>query len=293
MARNAFAWDAVMGAFAHRALDTVYNTIQGITLGMLKKQAVSALNQEVSFLVTGRSSQGAMFVTDWHDYLIAQPQKQAQLYMNAYIDQATSGRGSLSQYIPAGFEGFGLSVANYNNQLKIGATASIVNPATPKTTYVGDPSQMFAQGNFRNLSLYLSGINNPWAFNLHMQEVMDKKKQEFQTAALAEGQAGQGVLGTKSNGKITNPGILVKEQIAGVQDLGNKIIAAAQSVPEVISSVVSQMITQSLSQGIGTIQASVHREVGTTRSQVTGQMNAAISQYGPGAQYGQNWSLGR
>lgn len=282
-----------MGAFAHRALDTVYNTIQGITLGMLKKQAVSALNQEVNFLVTGRSSQGAMFVTDWHDYLIAQPQKQTQLYMNAYIDQATSGRGSLSQYIPAGSEGFGLSRANYNNQLGIGARASIVNPAMPRTTYVGDPSQMFAQGNFRNLSLYLSGINNPWAFNLHMQEVMDKKNQELQKVASDKIIAGQGFTGTESEGKTITPGIVAKEALTGVQDLGNKIIAEAQSVPEVILSVVSQMITQSLSQGIGTIQASVHREIGNTRNQVTGQMNAAISQYGPGAQYMQNWSLGR
>jgi hypothetical protein len=290
-ARNAFAWDAVAGALYHRALDTVVDTIKGIQLGLLKKQAYEALNKEVNFLVTGRSSQGALFVTDWRDYLINQPQQRSKLFINAYIDQTIGGRGSITNYIPANSEGFGLNAANYNNQLKVGAAASIVNPTAPKVTYVGNPSQMFSQGNFRNLSLYLSGINNPWSFNLHIQEKLDESKQQEQQIALQKSSS-SGMLGKEVDGKIVTPSAVIENAVTGVQNLGNQIIAAAQSIPEVISSVVSQTITQSLSQGIGTIQASVHKEVGGVRMQVTGQMNAAIGQLGPGAQYADKWALG-
>lgn len=291
-APKAQAWDAIPAAILNASIKILNDTTNGFMLGVAKQAAVRALNQEVNFMITGRSSQGALFVTDWHDYLVNQPQKKTRLYMNAYIDQATSGRGSISQYIPANSEGFGLNVANYNNQLKVGAVASVVNPATPKVTYVGNPSQMFAQGNFRNLSLYLSGINNPWAFNLHMQEKFDETRQNEQLTAQQKAQAGQGFLGTESNGKTITPGILVKEQAAGVQDLGNKIIAGATHVPEVITAVVSQMVSQSITQGIGMIQASVHSEVANVRSQTTSQMNAAVQQLGPGAQYAQKWALG-
>jgi hypothetical protein len=283
--KNAGAWFPGADAVIAAKMGIIYDTVKGFQLSIAKQSAALALNQEISFLITGRSSQGAMFVTDWKDYLVAQPQKKTQLYMNAYIDQATSGRGSVSQYVPANSEGFGLSVANYNNQLSVGARAAVVNPATPEVTYVGQPSQMFAQGNFRNLSLYLSGINNPWAFNLHMQGKFDEIKQNEQLAAAEKARAGQGFPGTEADGKTITPGILVKERVTGVQDLGNKIIAGATHVPEVITAVVSQMVSQSLTNGIGMIQASVHKEVGTVRAQVTGQMNSATQQYGPGTQY--------
>lgn len=289
---RARAWETFISIPIGVALDNIIDVIKGIMLGSLKQQAAKTLNKEMSLLVGGSSSSNAMFVTDWQDYLIKQPEQKTKVYLNAYIDQATSGRGSLSQYIPANSEGFGLKAANYNNQLKVGAMASVVNPATPKVTYVGNPSQMFAQGNFRNLSLYLSGINNRWAFDLHMQEVKDQKNQEFQAAALAEGQAGQGVLGTKSNGKIITPGILIKEQMAGVQNMGYQIVANATNIPEVITAIVSQMVIKSVQQGIGNVQANINKELVNAQNQATNQQNSAIQQLGPGAQYKQNWTLG-
>ncbi len=291
-APRAQAWDAIPAAILNANIKILHDTVQGFMLGVAKQAAVKALNQEVNFMITGRSSQGALFVTDWRDYLINQPEQRSKLFMNAYIDQATAGRGSISQYIPAGSEGVGLSTVNYNNALKVGAQTAILNPSQPRTTYVGNPSQMFAQGNFRNLSLYLSGINNPWAFNLHIQEKFDETKQAEQLAAAEKARAGQGFTGVESNGKTITPGIVIKEAVTGVQDLGNKIIAGATHIPEVITAVVAQTITQSISQGIGTIQATVHSEVANVRGQVTGQTNTAIQQYGPGAQYGQTWALG-
>lgn len=312
---KANAWDAVMGAFVKRSLDTIYDTIKGIQLGILKQQAVTSLNQEMNFLLSGSSSGGAMFITDWRDFLIKQPEAEANRYLNDYLSQVTSGRG-MSSYIPNNSEGFGNGLfsmglkqsnpgyakfieaanagvisdtvnsgGNYIQQLVTGAKRSTIDRAEPQVTYFGDPSRMFAEGNFRNMSLYLSGINNPWAFNLNAQqkyqEELEKKKEEAKTMGIAY----QGFVGKIQDGKVLNPGSLIKENVANVQDLGNKIIAGAQNIPEVLTAVVSQMITKSIQQGIGTIQRSVHKEVSNVRSQAQTQMNNAISQQGPGALY--------
>lgn len=288
-AGRAQAW---MDAIIAEAIREVYETVKAFMVGSAKQMALRALNQEVNFLVTGRSSQGAMFVTDWQDYLVTQPNQKAKVYMNAYIDQATAGRGSLSQYIPAGSEGFNLAAGNYMNSLKVGAQNTVVNPADPKVTYVGNPSQMFAQGNFRNLSLYLSGINNPWAFNLNAQQKMQEVQQNNQLAAQTKAIAGQGYLGKEVDGKTVTPGSTVASAVSNAQDLGNKIIAGAQDLPSVITAVVSKIITTSITQGIGAMQSRVHSEVANVKNQTTGQMNAAVGQYGPGAQYVPSWTIG-
>jgi len=289
---KAYAWETYITTPLGVMLDTMISIVKGVLLGSLKQAAAKALNKEISNMVGGSSSSNAMFVTDWQDYLIKQPEQKTKVFLNAYIDQATSGRGSLSQYIPAGSEGFGLNAANYNNQLKIGATASIVNPKDPKVTYVGNPSQMFAEGNFRNLSLYLSGINNPWAFNLHIQEKFDETKKNEQLTAAEKARAGSGFTGTESNGKTITPGILIKEQMAGVQNIGNTIIGNATNIPEVITAIVSQMAIQSIKQGVGKVQANIQKEVTTAQNQASSQLNSAVQQLGPGAQYTSSWSQG-
>lgn len=289
---QADAWFPGADAVIAEKMREVYETIQAFMVGAAKQAAIQSLNQEVSFLVTGRSSQGVMFVTDWKDYLVTQPDRQAKLYMNAYIDQITAGRGSLSQYIPAGSEGFGLAGGNYINSLRVGAQNGILNPTQPVTTYVGNPSQMFASGNFRNLSLYLSGINNPWAFNLNVQQKLDETRQTNQLAAQTRSIAGQGFPGTDINGKTVTPGIVTKENLVNVQKMGLDSIANAQNMPAIITAIVSKIITTSITQGIGTMQNLTHREVVNVQNQTNTQMNSAIGAYGPGAQYTPTWMVG-
>lgn len=287
---QAAVWPAI-DPIIRTGLDTIKKALEDMLLGIGKQIAAEALNGRLNIMVGGSSTKNAKFIVDWKDYLIDEPQKQTRLYLTAHIDKATSGRGSLSQYIPAGSEGFGLAGGSYINSLKVGVQNTVINPATPKVTYIGNPSQMFAQGNFRNLSLYLSGINNPWAFNLHIQEQYDKKAEEEKTIAASKSAANQGFIGTEQNGKTLSPGILIKENMANVQDLGNKIIANAKGIPELITSVVTQMITKSVQQGIGSIQASINKETQKVQAGTSTQMNAAVQQMGPGAQYAQKWML--
>ena len=68
---------------------------------------------------------------------------------------------------------------------------------------------------------------------------------------------GQGYLGkTNKNGTIATPAITVKDTMSNAQDLPNKVVAGAATVPEVITSVVSSTVSQSLQKGIASSKSS-------------------------------------
>jgi hypothetical protein len=196
----------------------------------------------------------------------------------------TRGRGSSSGYISVNSEGFAVGV-NYMNQLRTGAMAAIT-PNEPRPTYQGNPSQMFAGTNgFRNLNLYLSGVNNPWAFNMHVQQKQQEKLETEKDAARTMAISYQGFRGVEVNGIVTNPGSLLKDAKAGIANIGPNIIAAAKSIPEVLTSVVTQTITKAVDQGIGNIQATVHKSVSGVRANVNAQLNRSIQIQGPSVLY--------
>ena len=109
--------------------------------------------------------------------------------------------------------------------------------------------------------------------------------QQEQNIAQTKAITGGGFAGVEKNGITTMPGALVKDQVSKVQNLGMDVIANAQHLPEIITAAVSMAINQALVSGIGTIQASVHREVSNVRNNVKTQINATIQSSGPGALY--------
>jgi len=97
---------------------------------------------------------------------------------------------------------------------------------------------------------YYSGINNPMAFRINAQTEYNKRIEEEQKVATAKGVAGQGFLGTMKDGIIATPGIIVKDMVSNVKDIGNKIIAGANSVPEVITNIASSVISSTIADGL-------------------------------------------
>jgi hypothetical protein len=235
-----------------------------------------------------------MFITDWRDYLVKQPEGRTRIYMNDYISQMTSGRGSRTGYVGEGFLGGG-SAGSYNQMLSNIAKKETIDRQTPKTTYPGDPSQMFAQGNFKNMGTYLSGVNNPWAFSIAAQNEYQKRLTEEKTESQTRAMAYEGFRGTEVKGRngqvlITNPGSVVKQAVTNVQDIGNKIVAAATHPEEIISAIVSQMMTQAIQQGIGMARNIVEKEVNKVTDQFMQATGGITRQVGPGVLYGNSSS---
>ncbi len=263
-------------------LDFLREMISGIIMGNLKKEAAKQINIQMGGTIGGSSAVNAKFIVNWTDYLDTAPTKNTNKYMNDYISQMTAGRGSAAGYQAA--EGFGGNyVAQLGQMAKAGTTE---RPAMLRPTYVGNPSQnLFANGNLNNFNLLFSGVNYAPVFELYVDQKYEDRLALEKKSASDQAIAYQGFKGTGENGYITSPGSLTKDAMANAQDVGNKILANAKSMPEVITAVVQQMISKSIENGIGNVKANVQREVGNTQNKVVQQINTQTQTAGPGALY--------
>lgn len=313
---SAALWPAIDPIY-QRVLDTMYEQLQGIIMGALKQSAAKMINQQVTKLVGGSSSSSAMFITDWEDYLIHQPKNQANTYMNDYLSKITKGKGSSSSY---SYNSLGLVLGAYDSKTKEGfsegkvlgestgsiassdnyyetlldtAKGSTVDKKELYPDYEGSPSKMFSNGNWDKLNSYLSGVNNPWAFDIQAQNKYEQYKEDQRMQYFARSIAYKGYTGTIQNGRVTTPGSTVEQAVANAQDIGNKILAAAKNPGEMISSIVSQIVTQAIQQGIGTVSKMVDEQVSQVTSQVNSTLNSNIEEFGPSSLFNSSSSSSR
>lgn len=274
------AWMAIPSMIMKQGLEGIYDMMQGMIMSGLKTQALNMINDQVNVIIGGSSGGQVKFIVDWNDYIYEQPNVTAKIYMNDYISNTTRGRGSSSSYA---------SGSNYMNELAESAKWRINQAGkTPEANYEGDPSEMFASGNFKNLNIFLSGINNPWAYNINVENRYQQQKEKLERMAEIKSIANQGFIGVgekNGEGAITNPGSMVKESWANVQNLPNLALANANSMAEVITSVVSKMINKSLQQGLSNVQRKVQKNLSTQNS-INSRLDSEIRTFGPGARFG-------
>ena len=255
-------------------LTEIMNLITESLVSGIKQQSITTLISQIDNLAGQGNNGQPVFITNWEDYLINEPMNQTNIYMNDYVSQMTRGKNTYSGYSTEGFTG----PANYSADLSQ-SVKPLSDEDVPQVTYEGDPSQMLDSGNLKNMELYLSGVNNPWAFDIavqaEQQKVFENNKLEVQSKAIAN----QGFPGTE-----TSPGILVKETMANVQDIPNKALASASSISELVSSLVSQMISRSITQGFSSVQRSISKN-SSSQSRYNSSVNSAIEEDGPGARF--------
>jgi hypothetical protein len=294
---TADAWLSIPAELIGQATFWLMRNIEGIVTGIIKNAGARAINQMMSNVVGGGSSGQAMFITNWDDYLMRQPEQRAQSYMNDYLTQMTQGRGSVSGYIPSpAFEGVGAGAfnagmsafGNYSSRLASMARDQLVagtRSALPQPTFSGNPANMFDQLNFKQFGVFTSGVNNPWAFTAAVENQKMESLEEERDIAAAKAVANAGFIGKEINGQTVAPGSLVKDKMAATEDIGNKILASADSLAAVMSAVVTQLVTKSIEQGIGNVQAKVQKEVFTVTNSASQQLNQQINTVGPKALY--------
>ncbi|HRY82513.1 MAG TPA: hypothetical protein P5232_02340 [Candidatus Moranbacteria bacterium] len=265
-----------------QGLEVITNLIQDLMVSVIKQAAIQSIVQLVDSSV-GRGAGGQpSFITNWDDFLIGQPENNTNIYMNDYISRMTRGRNSYSGYSTEGFTG----PANYAADL-----GQLVNSLgasnAPEMSYEGDPSQMFDEGNFKNMELYLSGVNNPWAFNIAYENEQQKKLEEEKYIAQTQAIAYQGFRGTPGElpGTVTKPGILIKENVANTENLPNLTLANAGSLPEmIVAALVNQMVSRSIT-GYSSVQRSTSRSA-ASENRYNSSINSSIDSQGPEARFG-------
>lgn len=271
---QATVWPAVDPGITS-GLQKIMDMINGLMVGTMKQQAVQNLISQVD-IIAGQGADGEVsFILDWEAYLINDPLAETNLYMNDYISQMTLGRNTSSLYSTEGFSG----PANYGAQL--GQASQLLGDIKKqKLTYEGDPSQMLQSGNFKNMELYLSGVNNPWSFNIAVESEKKRVLENKKFAAQAKAVANQGFPGSAAS-----PGILTKELMANAQDMPNKILQAASTIPEVATALVTQIINKSVTQGFASVRTKTAKATaGVTK--YTSATNQAMNTYGPAARFG-------
>lgn len=251
-----YSWPDIIGFSYKEMLEQLFIKIQGMIMGMMKQQAIQTINKQVDSMISGGGSGNAKFITDWETYLYKTPDNNTKLYMNDYLSQITSGKGSLGSYSS---EGFG-SGSSYASQLVSAAKSNTISKKDPTFSYEGNPANMFSGGNFKNFNLYLSGINNPWAFDINAQNEFEKKKAEERKLAAVKSQAYLGGIGagegTNGKGTINLPGSVIMQTKANTMDLGNKVLASASHPEEMVTSLVSKILTQAMNQGMSSLGSS-------------------------------------
>lgn len=282
---EAAAWPAI-DPVINSALTKIMDQIKAMLLGVAKQAAIKAIQEEMTYLITGKSSSGAMFVTDWNDYLKTRPQAAANLVINDYISQSLRGRGSLTGYISATqtqAEGVGMSYVSKLGQLAQNITS---DPPEAQVTFTGEPTKIFSGPNpFQQMNLYLWDNNDSFDYLTNVQKRYIAELDRQENMAEVRVISGQGFPGNDSDGMTITPGALIKDQLAKVQSMGMDMVATARELPELITSVVSMTISQTIQQGIGNLQSQVHREITNVRNNAKTQMNKKIQEIGPAAYY--------
>jgi hypothetical protein len=98
-AKTASAWDALAAAQYSQMMEEIKYNIRGIQMGALKQASIQIIAKQMDRFIAGTVGGGSpRIITNWQDYLINSPEKKANQYVNDYISQVFSGRGSSSAY---------------------------------------------------------------------------------------------------------------------------------------------------------------------------------------------------
>lgn len=254
-------WGEIPAQFLKTMLDKLRVKINGIIMGALKQAAIQTLNKSISGFVSGNGPETSKIITNYQDFLYKEPRQKTDLYLNDLLSETTGGQSS-DNY--TSFEGVGspasggaayLSSMAKNTQESIKAQSTIMKP-----NYVGNPADnLFANGNMDNFNSYLSGINNPWAYNLYIQQKYQERLEQEREAAKTEALAGRGYKSVKQGGQIITPGALIETTMSNALDMGNKVLAGSTDPAEVITSIVQQLIMQTMQNGIGNAKTNIQK----------------------------------
>lgn len=265
----------------------VQGQIEGILLSVLKSTAITLLNTRVMGLVGGTSTGTSQVISDWKDYLYQEPEDRVRLAMDNYYATTLRGRST-------GFSsGSGSSYEAYlqrSAETHLATKNSVSDSISRLGELTSDPAEALSRGDIRVFTAMYSSGSDPFGYSLRAEEYQMAVREQYRKEAELQAVAYAGYKGVRDNdGNVILPGSTVGQMVADVQDVGNKVIAAAQNPVELIGGVVTslanRMITNMVRNGVGTIQSSINREIRNVDNQVMGSVTTVNRTLGTGAAY--------
>lgn len=283
--REASAWiDTVIPKLILPPMDELLKQLNIMMTGAAKQAAIKMITEQVYSAVSGGSGNGGTkFIVSWQSALEDDPQKEAAIYIESMSSSSTQMRGSSSYQSSEGTDGNYMS--GLSNIVK-GISSQTSSSAKCTITYEGDPSNMFADGTFKNFSKFMSGPNDPWSYQTCMQNAYEVKLASLKEIAKAKAVAFSGFKGTESGGNMSYPGSLVFAKVANIENMGNQVIANANGIAEVITSAVMKMSMDAMNNGIGNVQEQIQKGASNPSDKSDTQTQNQVDNFGPGAIFG-------
>lgn len=281
-----------MATFWQTAADKMWAQMQAVILTNVKMLVINAINRQIEGLVGGVNGSGALFITNWEQYLIKVPEEENRLYMNDLLSQSTRGKCSGLNYESIAKGKFDMNYISTLCQSANFASNTGSNALMQVTIdqYSAAPLKDIQEGNWRTLNAMFSNpANNPFGFSLMAWEAKQRDLIQRQERAKTEAIAGQGFLGVKKDGITVTPGRTVADLVQNIKTLGNNVLANAKDPGEfiggVISAVANQVITQMLQKGFDQVNTAIAREQNKFNKQIKDAAQDINKQLGPASQY--------
>lgn len=259
--------DLVASDTVNRMITEAAETAEEAATAAVQATIVTTLNNLVMGTIGGGGGAPG-FITDWQDFLNKAPTIAANMAINDFISQ-TAGRRTGS-----GYEGFGGVVTTYNKKMATWAAQLTVDAQKnqPRVNFYHQ-SNLFYDGTLKGLGEYLTGVNNPWSFNLTIASAYQQEKAKQENIARTKAVAGAGYLGKEVNGKTVTPGSTYGNLVANMDDFAKKIVATAKSPSSLISSSLVTGITNTLiTAGIGAAAGFVQGQINTVTDKINTEL---------------------
>lgn len=265
-------------------MEEIYAYTQNVILGAAKQAAVESINSSVNNMISGGGAQGSLIITDPYEFIFTDTDREARLSVKSFLDSSLRGRGSGLNYIPAGMDE-GIS-GNYYADLYRSALR-VVEPRGASGINLdccSNPRDPFAKGNWCCFnSLFLGNpIANPLGAQLVTERMLISEKEQREKLAMSQYQTGGGFRDVESNGQVVTPGSSIKDIQSNTTKLSFDTISGANSVPEVITALVTKLTTRVVREGIGNVQRNIQREFNSSSS-FQNDIMQQINTSGPGS----------
>lgn len=303
-ARAGYWGEDLLAASYKQMLEDVYTQIKETVVGNLKMVAIRTIQSRLnSLLGSSGSGGGSLIVSDWRNFVYGSANKYSTQVTSDFFKGLESGLPSpVKQRITSPAK-----TATLSNPFSM--TPDIQNYVTN-----GDMSKVFTPGATNNMwAAWRQGAkpqNDPAYYAMlgeSLKQESFRQKEALKTTELEVGKGYQnvtkkaseaggsntgkyGTVGYGSEGEgtetVVTPASDVSDASAKVRNLPIDMLAMADSVPQIATSMVTSILTQMMKKGISTVSSQINRqlsgtgEFGNVFSGVTSSLSGAATNIG-------------
>lgn len=110
-------WGESMAAAMYTQVqEELSKNLRGAITGAFKQAVGQIMNTRISMMIGGGNGQGPMFIANWETFLITDPTREANTYLNDFFSMSTQGRNSSSNYRPVSSSNNSSSSCSYGSR---------------------------------------------------------------------------------------------------------------------------------------------------------------------------------